>query len=227
MGKLRLVAKGARRSASRMAGHLEPFCHSQLMVARGRDLDLATQASTVEAFRRVREDLVRSSLAFHLTELVDSFFLEGDSHPGAFVLLHGALSALDDEPDPPNLIVVHFELHLLDEAGFRPELTTCLACGGSIEPGRNGYSVPLGGVVCPACLQGQASAQVVPVAALKLLRVMQREPEVKRLRFAVPRGVLNDVEGLLQRTLEFVLERRLRSTSFLRQLAEAGVGYAT
>ena len=58
VGKIRAVAKGVRRTTSRSAGHLEPFTLSDVMFAVGRELDVISQADTLESFRKVREDLV-------------------------------------------------------------------------------------------------------------------------------------------------------------------------
>src|SRR5512146_516604 len=69
-GKLSLLAKGVRKPASRKAGHIEPFTYVELLVARGQNLDLVTQAETREAHRRLREDLWRSTWAYHVAELV-------------------------------------------------------------------------------------------------------------------------------------------------------------
>src|SRR5688572_30112212 len=93
-GKFRLLAKGVRRSTSRMSGHLELFSHAHLMVAKGRDLDLATQASTVETFREVREDLVKTSQAYHMAELIDSLLEDRDVHTDLFYLFRDALAAM-------------------------------------------------------------------------------------------------------------------------------------
>ena len=57
-GKLRAVAKGARKITSRKAGHLEPFTHVKLQLARGRSLFIVTQADTVDAYIPLRETLV-------------------------------------------------------------------------------------------------------------------------------------------------------------------------
>ena len=61
-GKLTLLAKGVRRQASRKAGHIEPFTQVDLLVAKGKSLDLVTQAETVAAHRA----LPRGSLAQHV-----------------------------------------------------------------------------------------------------------------------------------------------------------------
>ena len=71
VGKIRAVAKGVRKTTSRSAGHLEPFTLSDVMFAVGRELDVISQADTLESFRQVREDLVLTTHAYYLAEVVD------------------------------------------------------------------------------------------------------------------------------------------------------------
>jgi len=66
VGKIRAVARGVRRTTSRSAGHLEPFTLSDVMFAVGRELDVISQADTLEAFRTIREDLVLTTHAYYL-----------------------------------------------------------------------------------------------------------------------------------------------------------------
>src|SRR5512144_1395276 len=81
-GKLRAVAKGARKLRSRKAGHLEPFTRVVLMLARGRDMWIVTQAETVDAYLPVREDLMRTAYAAYIIELLDRFtYEEGENRP--------------------------------------------------------------------------------------------------------------------------------------------------
>lgn len=216
-GKLRLMAKGVRRSTSRMAGHLELFSHAHIMIARGRELDLATQASTVEPFRGVREDLVKSSHAYHFGELVDAFLEDRDPHRDVFLLLRDALAALEAGA-LPDLVARHFELRLLSEVGFRPELSACLRCREAIRPELNHYSVALGGVLCPPCGANEVTATPIGVDVLKLLRVLQRGGRIRALR--VPDPTMRSAERLLRRQLEHVLERKLRAAEFVHRVAE-------
>src|SRR5437773_10351213 len=71
VGKIRAVAKGVRRTTSRSAGHLEPFTLSDVMFAVGRELDVISQADTPESFRTVREDLLLTTHAYYLAEMID------------------------------------------------------------------------------------------------------------------------------------------------------------
>jgi DNA repair protein RecO (recombination protein O) len=127
-GKLRVLARGVRRSTSRMAGHIELFTHAQVMLARGRALDTVTQASMLAPYRALHENMVALSQTYHLAELVDSLLQDHDPHAEVFHLFDDALEALDEGIVLPDLVARHFELQLLSSVGFRPELTRCLGC---------------------------------------------------------------------------------------------------
>src|SRR3990172_4356320 len=87
-GKLRLVAKGVRRLNSRKAGHLEPFSRTSLLIARGRELDIISQAEAVETYPALQTDLLRVGQASYVVELIDRFtFEEGGSRPAYALLL--------------------------------------------------------------------------------------------------------------------------------------------
>jgi DNA repair protein RecO (recombination protein O) len=223
-GKVRVLAKGVRRPSSRMAGHVELFNHAQLQLARGRDLEILSQATTLHSFQGIRENLISAAHAFHLAELADAFLQDGDPHPEVFNLLLWALSRLSDA-DGAAIIARCFELQLLNAAGFRPDLQQCLRCQAVIEPGNNGYSVAMGGVLCPACAPVVPDAAPIGSDTLKLLRYLQRTPRERVQLVQVPPGVLGEAERLMRRHIEFALERRLRATDFVRQASETAPAY--
>ncbi len=213
-GKLRAIAKGARRPASRLAGHLELFCLSVLQLAHGRELDVVTQAETSAAYRNVREDLALTSQAFCALELVDRFTPDHLENRALFVLLRELLDALD-RPSPSALALHYFELHALAALGYRPQLTGCVTCQAAILPGANGFSHLLGGALCPACAPAEPSARPIPVSVLKTLRYLQRTAPLAAVRLAVGEDVRRGVEAVLRAYTEAVGERRLRAGEFL------------
>lgn len=216
-GKFRAVAKGVRRPASRLTGHLELFSLSLLQLARGRELDVVTQAESRAAFRNVRDDLTRTSQAYYALELVDRFTPDRLENRGVFDLLRELLEALDS-PSPPPLALHYFEVHALAALGFRPQLTQCVLCRATIAPGANYFSHPLGGVACPACGPSEPTAQAIPVDVLKLLRYLQRTPSLATIRLTVTESQRGGVEALLRAYTEAIVERRLRSGEFLDRL---------
>ena len=87
-GKLRAVAKGVRKIRSHKAGHLEPFTHITLQLARSRDLPIVTQVETIDPYLPLREDLTRTGYAAYVLELLDRFTYEEEGgSPKLFSLL--------------------------------------------------------------------------------------------------------------------------------------------
>ncbi|MCX7851688.1 MAG: DNA repair protein RecO [Caldilineales bacterium] len=220
LGKRTLLAKGVRRPASRKAGHLEPFTHVQLLIARGRSWDLITQAETVYAFRGLREDLERAAYAFYFVELVDAFVQEEDEHPEVFDLLLQGLHVLE-QTDRPALLARWFELTLLRLSGYQPVLFHCVECGEALQPVTNYLAVTRGGMLCPRHGEGRSDAEALDVGALKVLRYLQTQPVEAVLRLDLSPVRLRQIERLLAGYIRFVVERRLRTPDFIHRLTPA------
>ena len=88
--------------------------------AHGRNLDIVTQAQTIESFAELREDLDRLSSAIYLAELSDRFTIEHAEARPVYELLHASLVRLA-RGDGWHLVTRSFELALLEVTGFRPE----------------------------------------------------------------------------------------------------------
>ena len=94
-GRLDAVAKGVRRTKSRLAGHLEPLTLGSYLLAEGRELDIVTQAETIDPFPGLRNDLDRLGRALYCAELVDRLTSERSESTPIFRLLHETLSYID------------------------------------------------------------------------------------------------------------------------------------
>jgi DNA repair protein RecO (recombination protein O) len=213
-GKLRAVAKGARKLRSRKAGHLEPFSCVTLMLARGRDFWIVTQADTVDAFLPLKDDLVRTGYAAYVVELLDRFTYEEGENQGLYRLLKETLHRLVEEDLPP--VVRYFELRLLDLVGFRPDLFHCVGCGKKIEAVDQFFSALEGGALCPQCGLKAPHARPVSMLALKYLRHYQRSAYREAKNAGLPKGVRSEVEALLQYYLTYLLEHGLKTPAFIR-----------
>jgi DNA repair protein RecO (recombination protein O) len=217
MGKLRLVAKGVRRPTSRKAGHLELFTLVQLLVARGRNLDIVSQAETMETFLPLREDLMRAGHTYYAAELMDRFAQEGLENQELFALFRETLGRLAASPNL-SLTSRHFELHLLRVVGYQPQLFRCVRCTTELEPVDNWFAPGEGGACCPRCGEGQRGMVVMTLPALKVLRFLQTRPYETIINLQLSTRVMTEVDELLRQYLEYHLERRLESVAFLRQL---------
>jgi len=215
-GKLHAIAKGVRRSKSRSAGHLDLFSRTSVLIAQGRNLGVASQAQLLEHFDGLRTNLTASGYAHYVCELIDSFVPDGLANR---VLYHQHVSTLRNLAAGQSILTVRaFELSLLDAAGYRPELHHCLGCGSEIVPGKNHFSVALGGVLCPDCVADDIGAKAISDPALKLLRNLQINPtQVLKLE-SVDTRVGREIETRLHEYISYRLERRPKSVSVLERI---------
>lgn len=223
-GKLRLLAKGARKITSRKAGHIELFTLSNMLVARGRTWDIVSQAEIVEAYRPLRENLTRTSHAYYLAELVDRFIEEHDPNEPVYELLALALAHLSLSDDP-FLILRYFEMRLLSLTGFQPQLYFCVASQEPIQPVENNYFHFVdGGILSPEYGESRPNAEVIPLAVLKVLRFLQSESWENVMRLQLTAPTRQQVERFLMGYITFTLERQLKSVDFLRKI-QREMGY--
>jgi DNA repair protein RecO (recombination protein O) len=219
-GKVRAIAKGARKIRSRKAGHLEPFTRVTLQLARSHDLPIVTQADTLDAYLPIHENLVKTSQAAYIVELLDRFTYEDDTENyGIFRLLTEVLSRLEKEPDPW-LAIRYYEVRLLDLLGYRPHWFECANCGREIKAEDQYFSAARGGVLCPDCGRGLPGVWSLSVEVLKYLRHFQRSTYSEAQRAHPVPAVQAEVESLLQRYVTYLLERALNSPRFISQIKQ-------
>jgi DNA repair protein RecO (recombination protein O) len=218
LGKTRAIVKGARKITSRKAGHLEPFSHVRLQLAKGHDMPLVTQADTVETYLALREDLELTGQASYVIELLDRFtYDDGIENPIVFALLTDTLGRLASGIDPW-LAIRYYEMRLLDNLGFRPKLFECAQAGQEILAEDQFFSFAAGGVVCPSCGRAVPNLRHISVEALKYLRHFQRSTYREAARAHPTPEVQRETQDLMQGYFTYLLERELKTPGFLRQI---------
>ncbi|MDA8040408.1 MAG: DNA repair protein RecO, partial [Actinomycetota bacterium] len=214
-GKVRAVAKGIRRTKSRLGSRLDPITHVHVTCWRGRELDVVTQVDVVDHFRAVREDLDKMPVAFTMLEAIDQVAVERQPMPEVFKLLVGALSALAG--DGGAVLLGAFLWKLLALEGLRPIVDRCAACGDTAQ--LVAFDVEAGGFLCRSCRKGQA---VSPEAVTLVRQILGGR---LRLALQTPASrVTADVERLATFATEYHLERRLKSAHSSALLGDAGRG---
>lgn len=226
-GKRFFIAKGARKTASRKAGHLELFNHANLLVAQARTWDIITESETVESYLGLRADLDSISQAAYICELVDAFGGEDDENRSLWDLLLFSLRELDAMTEDGALLLRWFELNLLALMGFQLQLFGCLGCGEELRAVKNYLHLQAGGVFCPGCGQISKGAEPIAPQVLKILRHLTRVEWPKIRHLQLRQATARAVEDVLQRYLVIVLERRLKSADFIRRLRLAPAVVAT
>lgn len=206
-GKVRAVAKGVRRTRSKFGSRLEPGSMVQLQLYEGRNLDIVTQAERVLPLARLRSDLDRYGRAAIILEAIDSTAIEGESNPGMYKLLTGALRELDESGNA--LVVPAFVAKLLTIEGVQPMVDACVSCGTEHE--LVAIQVHEGGVLCRSCRRGGQS--ITEDARLALVAVFAGR--VRHVLETTSAPVTAELETLAARMIEQHIERRLQSSAVL------------
>src|SRR5437868_4900245 len=100
-GKIRGVARGARRMKSRFGSALEPFVHCDLDLfeKHGDSLYRISQAGIRESFYSLRDSLERIAGAARLANLAGAITADGDAVPRIFHALSEGFRAIEASDD--------------------------------------------------------------------------------------------------------------------------------
>ena len=96
-GKISAIAKGARKPKSKFGGRLEPFAYNQVMLAKGKELDIVSQVETIETFYELRSDPEKLLAGIYLVRLVNASTETGQKNEALFDLLLNSLKLLMEQ----------------------------------------------------------------------------------------------------------------------------------
>jgi DNA repair protein RecO (recombination protein O) len=217
LGKIQAVAKGVRQPKSKMAGHLELLTHSQVQLTKGRNLDTISGCQTIHSFLPLKNDLDLTACGLYITELTSQFTTEDQEQYDIFTLLLTTLERLCETTNR-DIVLRHFELQLLTAAGYRPQLQRCVSCNKPLEPVTNYFSFSNGGVLCPVCGNRQSFVYPISVNALKILRLLQNDDFALVSKVNINTRLAKELEDVLRRYVKYLLERDVKSTTWLDSL---------
>ena len=112
----------------------------------------------------------------------------------------------------------YFEIHLLEESGYRPQLQECVTCHQPLEPITNSFCASIGGTLCPVCGLNQPFARPISVNALKVLRFIQGNDFNAVGRLKIDAVLSLELEDITRSYLKYLLEREVRSANWLDEL---------
>ena len=206
-GKVRAVARGVRRTASKFGSRLEPFMVADLQFYEGRTLDVITQAETIGSYgAEIVDDYEAYTAANAMVETADRV-TEAEGSTQQYLLLVGALRSLSRREHGPALTLDSYLLRALAIAGWAPSFVDCARCG---RPGpHTSVVVQLGGVVCDEC--APPGAPRIAPATVDLLGALLAGDWA--MADAAPERDRAQASGIVAAYTQWHLERGLRSLS--------------
>jgi DNA repair protein RecO (recombination protein O) len=226
VGRVAVIARGARRSVKRFGGTLDLFNHLRVQIERRRSTGLSRldQAQLIRSFAPLRIDSARFAMGCYLLELLDRLVPEGGSPQDMRRLFGFALSALETVSTrrPDAQLRTLLELRALAALGLRPELRHCVRCGRAVDSGVEvGFHVAEGGPVCEPCAARLTGLLRVHLGTLRALDRSLRLGSERLDRLVLPPRALLEARRLVAQFQRFHLGLELRSERFLEQMLPA------
>ncbi len=228
LGRFSAIAKGARKAISRLSGATEVLTCTRFGLASGKSLEIVTQVEVQESFTALRKDLVRLAHGLYLADLVEHSVEDHAPNPILYDMLFSALRRTETLP-VPELAARWFEIQLLGDLGYAPNLSECADCrvplpGAFARDDVFALSASLGGALCPFHAHPESNGDHSPLGlgALRLLLTLEAlgpagSEALAAFPAAGPRS-LDQARLALRRSLRFRLERDLKSLEFLDNL---------
>lgn len=208
-GKVRCVAKGARKTKSRFGSRVEPTNHLQVQLYRGKgELHTLTQVEAIDRFPNLRTDLELFARASSMLEAVEYVAQDHESNEPLYTMLARAMHTVSSSES--HLVVAGFFLKLLALEGFSPSIDVCVLCGARSD--LTHFSIVDGGTSCGSCRTGFP----ISVDAMALLHLTLRG-QMGAVLNQPASPATREFDSLSTRLLEHSLERRLRSSTVLEQ----------
>ena len=221
-GKIAVIGKSAQNSVKRFQGTLELFVYSQAVLASGRGgMRVVKEASLINAFEHIREDVYWVAYASYWAELLLRFLEDGHCQPELFDLLEKAYTALNDGRWTPEELNILFQIRFLSLTGFLPNLETCGGCQKPLADMKQEcvvFSISDGMILCADCVKLHRQTMFVSPGTIKqLLWMISRDVETA-FRARLTKLSQNEGTQLLETFISFHLPMKLKSLRFLQQI---------
>ncbi len=201
-GKMELIARGARKSSSKLAAHIEPITLAKVMGIRGRNYDYIGSAISENCYAGIKNDLGKLVVAGKAIRLFDRSVREGESDENLFRLLSAFLASIDADGGKNDLELSFslFSLKLLSALGYKPELYDCVICRNRIRAGGNAFDLKKGGVVCRQCQEKEVRKRELTLSddCIKVLRMASGEELGKVLKLKLDREIRLEINKIIK-----------------------------
>jgi DNA repair protein RecO (recombination protein O) len=219
-GKLKGIAKGAKRSKKRFANVFEPFSLTKIIFSRrNRDtLALIESCDIIDHYHTVRQSLEKTLIASYFIDLADHFSPEGKKNEKVFQLLIDFLGMLSRE-DVSEAAIRFFEIRLLKIAGFEPALDHCVSCKTQITNGNSYYFYPKeGGIKCASCAKPQRYDQSVSAGTVRTL-LLGKEMDIDKIKMiCLSNNLAAESRSILCGFITYVLGQEVKSLQVMEQV---------
>ncbi len=219
LGKVSVMARGARSSKSKYLAGAQPLCYSDFVLYKGKSMYTLNDVDTIHNHYRLREDLDSLSVASFFVELVDAVTIEGQSNNRLFSLFIESLGALENKTGVSDLIVLRFLLQFLKFSGYEPYMKGCNQCSTG-KSSRWVLDMEEGGLLCEECQRkSRGRAHPLSAKAIRLAKYLMIIDIDDLQELKVHPKLIRELKGVFQQYMMIHLDKRnFKSLDFLTKI---------
>lgn len=217
LGKVDVVAHGARKSKSRFMASTQPFCYGEYQLYKGKNLYTLNQSNIVESFQVILMDLNKVAYGLYFLELIDNLTENESKSISIFALLLKTLYVLSHDEIDLKLLRLVFDFKAVSISGYMPQIYNCIKCGKKVNSGY--FSIKEGGLICPEC-NGDPYTYGINMETLKKLHT------IKNIKLEDLRNIKYDeknidyLQNIMTKYISYHIEREIKSLSVLEKIKE-------
>jgi DNA repair protein RecO (recombination protein O) len=215
-GKVKGVARAAKKSKRRFGGALEPMTYVRAVYddRERQELVRLDSCEVIESPMAREVSYARATALAHVAELLDQLMPDREASDAVFRL---TLAVLAELRGPALWMpVTYFELWMTRLMGFLPEFAECAVCGRPLNETRAYWHALADGLVC-ADDKRIASSEMSPESR-KIAAQMLRSRVSEFAEFDWPKVLAADLRKFLVQVLERHIEKKLVTAGMLEKI---------
>lgn len=216
-GKLTVKARGLRRKNSPLTGVCQLLSYGEFTLFEYRDMYTVNEATSLELFQPLRNDLARFSLGSYFSQVAEVVSQEDVPNPELLSLTLNCLYALSSLELPCAQVKAVFELRAACLAGYDPDLTGCQGCG---RADADRFDITAGVLSCSRCRSMASGGIRMPVApaVLSAMRYITGCTSKRLFSFRLSPEATEQLGQISESYLAAQLERGFTTLDFYKSL---------
>ena len=219
-GLIKGVAKGIKKTKSKLGGRMDLLVANKMMLNKGRNLDTICQAEALNTFLNLRSDMNKLFYAMYCCEIVSNFGVENDPNSEEiYNLFYSLLEKISKSKtkEETMLSVLRFQLKIMNITGYSLELDECVKCMKEPCSEELYFSIEQGGILCKDCAQDICKKVKIPQKIKEFLLTLLREDFFTHTKYddLATEKICEICINLMKNYIEYYSPKRFKTTQIL------------
>lgn len=223
MGLIKGVAKGGKKTSSKLGGRMDMLVANKLMLYKGKNLDTICQAEALNTFINLRQDMDKLFYSMYCAEIVNNFGVENDPNSEEiYDLFYGVLQQISKSASKEEVLLslLRFQLKIMYIAGYSIEMDNCVKCGYQIEKEEMYFSCEQGGILCENCRKISLNSVKMHYKIRAFLRTLFETDFSSKTKYdeLATERICDFCFELLRKYIEFYSPKKFKTTDMLQTI---------